>query len=66
MERTEELQKKIENRDTELQRAYDYAVDEFQKWQGIKIGAEQKMKEMRELIEKCKQRAEEQNCLDAL
>lgn len=66
MERTEELQKKIENRDTELQRSYDWAVDEFQKWQGIKLGAEQKMKEMRALIEKCRERAEEQNALDVL
>ena len=66
MERTDELKKKIENRDTELQRSYDWAVDEHAKWQGIMLGAEQKMKEMRRLIEKCVQRAEEQDCGDVL
>lgn len=66
MERTDELKKKIENRDTELQRSYDWSVDEHAKWQGIMLGAEQKMKEMRKLIQKCIDRAAEQDALDVL
>lgn len=63
---TDELKKKIANRDTELQRAYDLATMEYAKWQGIKLGAEQKMKEMRKLINKCVQAAKEQDCEDVL
>lgn len=66
MERTPELLKKIDSRETELQRAYDFAVEEHAKWQGIYLGAEQKMKEAKALIDKCVKRAKDQNCLDVL
>ena len=63
---TDELKNKIANRDTELQRAYDFALIEYDKWQSIKLEAEKKMQEMRDLITLCMFRAEEQDALDVL
>ena len=63
---TDELKNKIADSDTGLQRAYGFAVIEYDKWQSIKLEAEKKMQEMRDLITLCMFRAEEQDALDVL
>jgi len=75
MKKTKEeiLQKMIDNRETELQRCYDIAID---KKMNIEYHIDFLSKEIERkkdelltvnaMIEKCKRRASEQNCLHIL
>lgn len=62
----EELQRRIENRDTELQRVYDQAVERREELRNQIGQLQEELLKTERLIRKCRQMAEEQGYPNAL